>query len=262
MCANLLRNCWKLVKLVKISKKEQKRMKSVCEVRGRAEYAWAFHYAVKIRQNPSKSVEFAVNGVCLCQNRLGYQKRFFRLIRNIPGTDPTNPERYYVPAWYLVGTSRRRSKVGYEDVTQSGEEGSAQTSQTQIRKPFRIRVWNVSHEDDRPAMVRMKSRYLVDDLEDNSPYRGWYDDAVLLSQHFEGMREKFEGTTSKTPRATTEGLCQNGFGRILNAFLRRNSEQRAARRARTNKERYYETRLMLSLYFLLREDQQVGMDFG
>ena len=64
-----------------------------------------------MRQNPSKSVEFAVNGVCLCQNRLGYQKRFFRLIRNIPGTDPTNPERYYVPG-YLVGhrgEGRRRN---------------------------------------------------------------------------------------------------------------------------------------------------------
>ena len=63
------------------------------------------------------------------------KKRFFRLIRNIPGTYPTNPERPNLPG-YLVGhrgESRRRNGR-----PQSGEEGSAQT-QTQIRKPFRIR---------------------------------------------------------------------------------------------------------------------------
>ena len=71
----------------------------------------------------------------LCQNRLGYPKRFFQLIRNIPGTDPTNPERRNLPG-YLVGhrgEGRRRNGR-----PQSCEEGSAQT-QTQIRKPFRIR---------------------------------------------------------------------------------------------------------------------------
>ena len=60
---------------------------------------------------------------------------FFQLIRNIPGTDPTNPERQNLPG-YLVGhrgEGRRRNGR-----PQSGEEGSAQTL-TQIRKPFRIR---------------------------------------------------------------------------------------------------------------------------
>ena len=52
---------------------------------------------------------------------------FFRLFRNIPGTDPTNPERRNLPG-YLVG-HRGEGRL------QSGEEGSAQT-QTQIRSLF------------------------------------------------------------------------------------------------------------------------------
>ena len=85
-----------------------------------------------------KSLKSTSKTTCLkvgLERRPMPEKRFFRLIRNIPETDPANPERPNLSG-YLVGhrgeSQRRNGRP------QSGEEGSAQT-QTQIRKPFRIR---------------------------------------------------------------------------------------------------------------------------
>ena len=54
---------------------------SVFEVRGHAEYAWAFRYAEKMRQNPSKSVEFAVNGVWFAVSAVEFAAKRRRVCR-------------------------------------------------------------------------------------------------------------------------------------------------------------------------------------
>ena len=140
--------------------------------------------------------------------KIGRERRPVQEPSGLSKTDPTNPERHYVPG-YLVGhrgEGRRRNGR-----PQSDEEGSAQT---QIRKPFRIRSgcswgWQPGVRWSRfgRRWISLASAQLLSLISRESvPWRN-YPDAV---------DDKFDG-----------------FGRILTHFY---GVTESARRARTNKK--------------------------